>query len=112
MSSRRAPILTQSRSYRRCPRSSLNNIGVVMRRSQMFTHASLGAKPAAALRTWDQRDLRHDERAVCDDKTMTESQDNPLGAYVRAPLALQGYTFDEAAIAEIVMQFSRPEVVG
>ena len=78
----------------------------------MFTHASLGAKPAAALRTWDQRDLRHDERAVCDDKTMTESHDNPLEAYVRAALALQGYTFDEADIAEIVMQFSRLEAVA
>jgi hypothetical protein len=38
---------------------------------------------------------------------MTESQDNPLDAYVRATLVLQGYTFDDAEIAEIVMQFSR-----
>jgi hypothetical protein len=78
----------------------------------MFTHASLGAKPRAALRTWDQRDSRRDERAICDDRAMTESHDNPLDAYVRAALALQGYTFDEAEIAEIVTQFSRLEAIA
>jgi Protein of unknown function (DUF4089) len=43
---------------------------------------------------------------------MTESPDNPLDAYVRAALALQGYTFDEAEIAEIVTQFSRLEAIA
>ena len=38
---------------------------------------------------------------------MTETQHNPLEAYVRAALALQGYAFDDAEIAEIVMQFAR-----
>jgi hypothetical protein len=43
---------------------------------------------------------------------MSETRDNPLQAYVRAALALQGYTFDEAEIAEIVMQFSRLEAIS
>ena len=43
---------------------------------------------------------------------MTQAQDNPLGAYVRAALALQGYAFGDAEIAEIVMQFSRLETVA
>jgi hypothetical protein len=43
---------------------------------------------------------------------MTETGENPLEAYVRAALALQGYTFDDAEIAEIVMQFSRLEAVA
>jgi hypothetical protein len=33
-------------------------------------------------------------------------------SYVRAALALQGYTFDEAQIAEIVLQFSRIEAIA
>jgi Protein of unknown function (DUF4089) len=78
----------------------------------MFTHASLGAKPRATLRTWDQWDSKRDERAICDDRAMTESQDNPLEAYVRAALALQGYTFEDAEIAEIVMQFARLEAIA
>lgn len=78
----------------------------------MFTHASLGAKPRAALRTWDQRDSRHDERRICDHGAMTETPDNPLEAYVRAALALQGYTFDDVEIAEIVMQFARLETIA
>jgi hypothetical protein len=63
-------------------------------------------------RAWDQRDLRQDERRLCDDRTMTEGHDNPLESYVRAALALQGYTFDDAEIAEIVMQFSRLEAIA
>jgi hypothetical protein len=43
---------------------------------------------------------------------MTETQKNPLEAYVRAALALQGYTFADAEIAEIVMQFSRLEAIA
>jgi Protein of unknown function (DUF4089) len=43
---------------------------------------------------------------------MSETRDNPLQAYVRAALALQGYTFDEAEIAEIVMQFARLEAIS
>jgi hypothetical protein len=43
---------------------------------------------------------------------MTETDRNVLDAHVRAALALQGYTFDDAEIAEIVMQFSRLEVIA
>jgi hypothetical protein len=43
---------------------------------------------------------------------MTEGNENPLEAYVRAALALQGYRFDEAQIAEIVVQFSRLESIA
>jgi hypothetical protein len=43
---------------------------------------------------------------------MTEARDNPLEAHVRAALALQGYTFGDAEIAEIVMQFSRLEAIA
>jgi 1-carboxybiuret hydrolase subunit AtzG-like protein len=43
---------------------------------------------------------------------MTESHDNPLGAYVRAALALQEYSFDDAEIAEIVVQFARLEATA
>ena len=43
---------------------------------------------------------------------MTEGSNNPLEAYVRAMLALQGYRFDEAQIAEIVVQFSRLEAIA
>ena len=62
--------------------------------------------------TWDQRDLRRDQRRLCNDGAITETHDNPLEAYVRAALALQGYVFDEAQIAEIVLQFSRLEAVA
>jgi Protein of unknown function (DUF4089) len=78
----------------------------------VFTGESLCASPKARQCTWDQRDLRQGERRICDDEGMKESQDNPLEAYVRAALALQGYTFDEAEIAEIVMQFSRLEAIA
>jgi hypothetical protein len=43
---------------------------------------------------------------------MTEADDNPLESYVRAALSLQGYAFDEAQIAEIVLQFSRLEAIA
>jgi hypothetical protein len=43
---------------------------------------------------------------------MTQAHDNPLEAYVRAALALQGYAFDDAEIAEIVVQFSRLEAIA
>jgi hypothetical protein len=33
-------------------------------------------------------------------------------SYVRAALALQGYSFDETQIAEIVLQFSRIEAIA
>jgi hypothetical protein len=36
---------------------------------------------------------------------------NPLAAYVRAVLALQGYQFDEAQIAEITLAFARVEAM-
>jgi hypothetical protein len=62
--------------------------------------------------TWDQRDLRQDERRIWDDEAMTETDDDPLQAYVRAALALQGYRFGDAEIAEIVMQFSRLEAIA
>jgi hypothetical protein len=78
----------------------------------MCTGASLRAGLAPRQGIWDQRDLRRDERRICDDGAMTQAQDNPLEAYVRAALALQGYTFGDAEIAEIVMQFSRLEAVA
>jgi len=43
---------------------------------------------------------------------MTESDDKPLESYVRAALALQGYAFDDAEIAEIVAQFARLEAIA
>jgi hypothetical protein len=43
---------------------------------------------------------------------MTETQDNPLEAYVRAALALQGYTVGDAEIAEIAMRFLRLETIA
>ena len=43
---------------------------------------------------------------------MTQDNDNPLEAYVRAALALQGYRFDERQIAEIVEQFSRLDAIA
>ena len=43
---------------------------------------------------------------------MTEARDEQLESYVRAALALQGYAFDEAQIAEIVVQFSRLEAIA
>jgi hypothetical protein len=43
---------------------------------------------------------------------MTNGDDKTLDSYVRAALALQGYTFDEAQIAEIGLQFSRLEATA
>jgi hypothetical protein len=43
---------------------------------------------------------------------VTPGNDNPLEAYVRAALTLQGYHFDEAQIAEIVVQFARLEAIA
>ena len=43
---------------------------------------------------------------------MTEAHRNPLDSYVRAALALQGYAFDDAQIAEIVLQYSRLEAIA
>jgi Protein of unknown function (DUF4089) len=43
---------------------------------------------------------------------MTETDGNPLEAYVRAALTLQGYTFGDAEIAEIVAQFARLEAIS
>lgn len=43
---------------------------------------------------------------------MTKAHDNRLEPYVRAALALQGYTFEDAEIAEIAAQFSRLEGVA
>jgi hypothetical protein len=56
--------------------------------------------------------LRQDERRICEYGAVTQGSDNPLEAYVRAALALQGYRFDEAQIAEIVVQFSRLEAIA
>jgi hypothetical protein len=43
---------------------------------------------------------------------MTEAHDKSLESYVRAALVLQGYVFDEAQIAEIVLQYSRLEAIA
>ncbi len=43
---------------------------------------------------------------------MTQAEGHPLEAYVRAALALQGYAFDDAEIAEIVLQFSRLDAIA
>jgi hypothetical protein len=56
--------------------------------------------------------LRRDERRLCNHGAMTQAHDNPLDQYVRAALALQGYTFDDSEVAEIVVQFSRLEAIS
>ena len=43
---------------------------------------------------------------------MTQAHGNLLESYVRAALALHGYAFDEAQIAEIVLQYSRLEAIA
>ncbi len=43
---------------------------------------------------------------------MTEGDENRLDSYVRAALALQGYAFDQAQLAEIILQFSRFEAIA
>jgi hypothetical protein len=78
----------------------------------MFAGASLGAKPVWGQSPWDQRDLGHDQRRICDTGAMTDTRDNSLDAYVRAALVLQGFKFDDAEIAEIVAQFSRLEAIA
>ena len=78
----------------------------------MLTGASLCDNSPVPQRAWDQRDLKQDERRLCDDRMMTEAHGNPLESYVRAALALQGYTFDDAQIAEIVEQFARLEGIA
>jgi Protein of unknown function (DUF4089) len=49
---------------------------------------------------------------MCNDGVMAEAHDKSLESYVRAALALQGYAFDEAQIAEIALQFSRLEAIA
>jgi hypothetical protein len=49
---------------------------------------------------------------MCHHERVTEGNIEPLEAYVRAALALQGYHFDEAQIAEITLQFSRLEAIA
>jgi hypothetical protein len=49
---------------------------------------------------------------MCHDERVTEGNTEPLESYVRAALALQGYRFDEAQIAEITVQFSRLEAIA
>jgi Protein of unknown function (DUF4089) len=60
----------------------------------------------------DQRDIARDERRICNDMAVNQVKPDSLEAYVRAALALQGYAFDEARIAEIILQFSRIEVIA
>jgi hypothetical protein len=43
---------------------------------------------------------------------MTENHDNPLEPYVLAALALQGYSFEAAEIAEVAAQFARLEAIA
>jgi hypothetical protein len=43
---------------------------------------------------------------------MDPPRNNLPEAYVRAALTLQGYQFDEAQIADIVVQFSRLEAIA
>ncbi|HEX3913182.1 MAG TPA: DUF4089 domain-containing protein [Steroidobacteraceae bacterium] len=43
---------------------------------------------------------------------MPAALNDPLEPYVRAALALQGYRFDEAQIAEIAAQFSRLQAIA
>jgi hypothetical protein len=49
---------------------------------------------------------------LCNDMAVNQVKPDSLEAYVRAALALQGYAFDEARIAEIILQFSRIEVIA
>ena len=44
--------------------------------------------------------------------SVMQARENPLEAYVRATLTLQGYRFDEAQIAEIAVQFARLETIA
>jgi hypothetical protein len=72
----------------------------------------IAAGRAHAQRIWGQRDLRRHERRICDHRRMTAGENKAIESYVRAALAQQGYAFDEAHIAEIVLQFSRLEAIA
>ena len=56
--------------------------------------------------------MRQDERRICDYGAVTQGSDNPLEAYVRAALTLQGYCFNERQEAEILEQFARLEIIA
>jgi hypothetical protein len=43
---------------------------------------------------------------------MSNSADQPIEAYVRAALELQGYQLAQETIAEVVLQFSRIETIA
>jgi Protein of unknown function (DUF4089) len=43
---------------------------------------------------------------------MQDDAENPLERYVRAALALQGYRFDDAQIAEITLHYSRIQAMA
>ncbi len=43
---------------------------------------------------------------------MADGKTEPLESYVRAALVLQGYTFEDAEIAEIAAQFARLEAIA
>jgi hypothetical protein len=74
--------------------------------------AQSGSRRPDSLRNCDRRDRARDERRICNDMAVNEVTPDSLEAYVRAALALQGYAFDEARIAEIILQFSRIEVIA
>ena len=78
----------------------------------MFSREQRGRAAQSSQRTRDEWDLRQDERRLCHDERVTEADTQPLESYVRAALALQGYHFDEAQIAEITVQFSRLEGIA
>ncbi len=56
--------------------------------------------------------MKQGERRICHHGVMTEANDSTLDSYVREALALQGYSFEETQIAEIVLQFSRLEAIA
>jgi hypothetical protein len=76
----------------------------------MMRHSA--SRQPDSLRVCDQRDVARDERRICNDMAVNEVTPDSLEAYVRAALALQGYAFDEARIAEIILQFSRIEAMA
>jgi hypothetical protein len=49
---------------------------------------------------------------MCHHGRVTDGNPESLESYVRASLALQGYRFDEAKIAEITAQFARLEAIA
>jgi hypothetical protein len=78
----------------------------------VFPREQRGRAVQSTQRTRDEWDWRQDERRMCHDERVTEGNTEPLESYVRAALALQGYRFDEAQIAEITVQFSRLEAIA